>query len=541
MSVPRRIAALQKIAHGCHVSPNPFALDQYQADIVQNFHIDGSGVARSRRGSRLLNTTALDGKVTSIYEYRRPDGGSMDRIILVTAGKALYKWDATAESFTYVQELTTEDRPTWATFYAGDGVSYAFMANGTDFYKYNGDTVSNVADSYPWSSNPRYIMEYDSRLLAAGCDSDPYVVWVSDALDGTTWEWSDPEAAQYWTVKSAQGDRVMGLGRMYDYAVIYQNYATNIITGADPTDTGTAQITVSDKYGTSSHWSIQTVGATVYFADQLHIYRGVLRDAIENGLNVEKVDKYVYEKYKLSQNPTDITSAYDARNNEIQWSIKTRAYGKNDMTLVYNVELSHDSTYYGRYDVWSGWFSGDGYEPYTLGTVTDDEDTKPRIWRGDESGYVYVMEEQAQYKDSTAAADENIPYRIRTAPVMPHGIGALKRGRELYLYLSQLHDASTYVQWLIDGGRVGPTTTQYEDYYGWVPLIRAATGSDQTQTIGTVAIAEEPVVPCAVTMNEPFHWCQFSIRNDGSSTRDSVTYAGGELNYQAYHQRRGNG
>jgi len=52
--------------------------------------------------------------------------------------------------------------------------------------------------------------------------------------------------------------------------------------------------------------------------------------------------------------------------------------------------------------VWSGWFHGEAYEPYTLSVVLAD-DGESVIYRGDERGYVYVMDEKKQWKDATVS------------------------------------------------------------------------------------------------------------------------------------------
>ena len=550
MPLPRRKAVFKPLLMGVNDNTNILSIRDDQANRVQNFHIDENGVAYSRGGSNVQNTTALSGAITSIYDFRRPSGSGTASILLVTAGTWLYKWNTSTLVFDAIQELSTSTRPTWATFQDSNAVSYAILANGTDFIKYNGSAVTNVsAAAYPWTDNPRYIMAYDDRMLASGCDSDPYKVFVSDTLDCTDWLPGAGATAVYWTVKGQKGDRVLGLGTIYNFALFFQQFGVTLINEADPDSTTSVQRQVSSQYGTTSHWSIVTIGDYIYFAGQNHIYIGMLREAIEEGLVVREIDDNIHNLYKEVNNATDIVSVYDPVHNEILWGIETRAYGKNNYSIVYNLKRSSPAD---KIHVWSGWFSGTGYEPYTLGSVkTSTGDIY--VYRGDESGYVYIMEESTQYKDETVAAtvitEKNIPYEITTAAVMPYGLGITKRARQFYPYLSQRYDASTKLQWIVDSRFIGPDTDQYvtgpepgdEQYvtlYNRVPFWSAGTQTKTSQTWGSTLYGQNAVMPRPVSINEGFQYIQFKIINVGSNAKEHLTYGGGELWYQVHRLRR---
>jgi hypothetical protein len=416
----------------------------------------------------------------------------------------------------------------------------AFMANGTDFIKYDGDNVTVVSDTYPWTSAPRYIMSYDDRLLAAGCDSDPYKIWVSNILDGTDWYGGDSVTAQNWTLKSSASSRVTALSKVYDFAVFFHEFGTEIITEADPDSSTSSQIVVSSQYGAVSHWAVQNIGNILYFTDKKHIYKGEIRAAIEDGLIVTPIDQNIIDKYAECKNPTDVVSVYDAENQEIQWAIKTKSYGNPDTSIVYNVFLSGVSQPgIGVQPVWSGWFDGVGYEPYTLSTVIE-SDGDLRLYRADTDGFVYIMEEDTKYKDDTyvsAATVENaIVTEIKTAALSPYGMAQQKRARAFIPYLFQYYDSSTSLRWVIDGAYTATASTI--NLENNVPYWRLATTTDQNQTWNSTVWNDEPTMVRPVNIENPFHYIQFIITNAGTNARDRISYSGGELEYQLHRRRR---
>lgn len=532
MAIGKRRTVLRPLTGGMNYSTDIFSILPNQAQKIRNCHIDPNGRAITRKGSRKLNTTALSGKITSIYDYRRPEGSGSFSMLLVTAGNYLYEWNTATSTFDTVVELSTSDRPTWATFVSG-GVSYAFMANGTDFYKYDGTRLTAVASSYPWTTAPRYIIEYDDRLIAAGCDSDPYKVFISAILDGTDFfpdTSGSPAKAVSWTMKSSTGNRVTGLGRVYDFCAIFQQFGVTIITEADPDSETSKQIMVSTQFGTTSHWSIQTVGNEIFFADDSHLYKGQLRAEVENGLIITPIDDNIYELYKNVSNETDIVSVYDNINQEIQWGMNLKPYGESQTTFVYNTGLSGKSEEYPF--VWSGIFDGSNYEPCSLASVIIDG--KPYVYRGDSSGYVYIMDEKTQWKDDTT----DIQVEIQTSILNPYGNFQVKRARQFSPFIYQNYDSSVYIQWIVDGSRILPATTQYLNLRNNIPFWRASTKTIQRQQWNSTIWNDAPVIVTAVSLDCPFHYIQFKIFCDGTNAMDEMSFSGGELFYQVHQGRK---
>jgi hypothetical protein len=522
MAIGMRRAVLPALTGGCNYTNNTLTIESNQAQQVINCHIDESGIAYTRKGSDKLNAAALPAAITSIYEFRRPYGSGTASTILVTAGLKLYYWDTGTSAFVEITSLSSTDKPCWDTFQDENAVSFAVMCNGSDFFKYNGTDLTNVSTDYPWNSGaPRYILVYDDRMLATGCDSDPYKVFVSAIFDCTDWKPGTSTTAVYWTVKSHAGNRITGLGKAYDYCAIFQQFGVTIITEADPDSATSKQIAVSSKYGTTSHWSIQSVGNDLYFADESHIYKGVLREAVENGLVVTPIDKNIIEKYKTILNKDSIVSVYDSANKEIQWAGRAGLGSYNDLTLVFNIGLTEQNQT--GENIWSGWFEGTGYEPQELASVVD-SGGENKVYRGDSDGYVWEMDKSTVYKDGT----EDIETTIYLAPFKPYGLGINKRARTFIPLLYQKYDNATTVRWIVDG-RYTDTAVQVDNNVAlWRPVSGVTTMWD-----GSIW-TDKPIVIQPMSILEPFIYIQFVIYNDGSEAADEIAWLGAELYYQVH-------
>ena len=511
---------------------------------AKNCHLDESGVLFTRGGCRTLNSTALDGAVTSMYDYFRPDGSGQIQFTMVTAGSKLYKWRRDNDTFEELKELQSSDRPTWVSFYEGNGRVQAYMCNGTDFFRFDGNDFFDITFVTDLNA-PRYILVYDDRMLAAGMDNAGFDVYVSQELDGTDWTYGDPDVANRWSVHATKGNRITGLALAYNFAVFFQRDTVNIITGADVTDTATEQITVSNSYGSTSHWSIQSVGNTIYFADESHLYRGVLRQAVENGLEVMPIDRNIRRKYKSVDEHNDMVSVYDKANDEIIWGVNCNFGNKKDTGLIYSLEHSGSKPDLGWINVWSGWWdNGAAYEPHTLGIILNSGNV-PEVWRGDSSGYVYIHEETdiegsyTQNKDFAAATSADIKTEVVSGAMRPGGITATKLLRTYTPLISQFHNASTYTQWLIDGSKIMPRTNRYLTLQGDIPNWNDTSNTQTTTLWGkTIWAHNEYVIRPVGVQGEPFRYLQIIIKNDGANARDSIRYAGGEIAYQIMNMIR---
>jgi hypothetical protein len=309
--------------------------------------------------------------------------------------------------------------------------------------------------------------------------------------------------------------------------LIFSKFGVEYINEADPDSETSVQVQVARGYGTVSNRSVVSVGSKIYFADESHIYKATLRAAVESGLEVEVIDDNIRDKYGNVSNHSGIIGVHDPRNDEIQWAVQSRSIGTRDIALVYSLRRSSLPNALGSLeDVWSGWFEGDGYEPYELASVVA-SDGRVYIYRGDTNGYVYVMDEDNQFKDENAGEDADVAVTIVTAPLAPYDISVNKKARQLNPKIYQNYNGAVTLQWIIDGRYILPSAAETFTLRNEIPYWDATTWDGSVWN-------DEPVMPTAVTLDTPFNYIQFIIHMAGTNDRDEMAYSGGELWYQPH-------
>jgi len=273
----------------------------------------------------------------------------------------------------------------------------------------------------------------------------------------------------------------------------------------------------------------------------------VLRQAIENGLEVFPIDRNINRKYKSVKDHSDMVSVYNKGTDEIYWGVNCNVGLLKDTALVYSLEHSGQKVDIGWIDVWAGWWeNGASYEPHTYGVVLNSNNI-PEIWRGDSLGYVYIHEETdtggsyTQFKDYSAVTAADIPTEIVSGAVQPSGITSTKI---LHLYtpiISQFHNNSTYVQWLIDGCKLMPRTQRNLTLQSDIPFWNDISNTTTTTLWGKSVWTNHPYISRPVGIKEPFRYLQIVIKNDGANAKDSLRYGGGEISYVILHVVRAYG
>lgn len=522
---------LPPLTGGVNYAANRMAIAPNEGFRIVNCHIDAWGRAYTRKGSELLNTTALQGKVTSIHEYVVPTAGTQNRTILVSAGKRWYSWDS-SNGFTLLYDLQSDAKPSVVNFLDGNHNTIAILANGTDFLKYDGSSVSNLlsaSSDFPNNEVPRYLTVYDNRLGASGCSVYPRRVYMSGLLDPTSWD-ADNDYFQY--EDDAEMERITGITSMYKFLVVTKRNRVYINTEGNPQSTTFEQIPVSTEYGSTSHWSLVVVGNRLYMCNESGFYIGTLRQQIENGLDVQPIHGNLGLWMQDIKTFVDVQSVYDANTDEIYTGVETGNYGKNNRAMIYNVGLSNPDE---QRFIWSGWFEGDGYEPLCFGKVTN-SDGKVEIWRGDSNGYVYRMENPRIWKDQLRSGGEttnqNIATRIHLGPFSPGGISKVKRFLDAIPQLYQHHNGSTILQFLMNQSYVDSTTGVSVELDGHVPLWNDESDSDYTQGWDDTVWVTHPVLPVKVNIRKTGRFVEFIIYNAGSNDYDEIAYGGMEIIYQ---------
>ena len=535
MSLRIRRTVLPPLFGGVNNNPHRFAVEKDEAWKIENCHLDSKGVASTRGGSTLINTTALDGAVTSIHELVMLSGSSIVRTVLVSAGLAWYVWDGEGTTTcSKIKDLNTKDKPSIVTVDYG-GATYAVLANGVDFLKYDGSTVTNLlslASDFPSSGIPKYLQVYNTRLVAGGMITEPTRVRLSNPTDPTTWDAND-----FFTFEDDGNlEVVTGIGTMYDFLVTTKKNQIIINNESDPTSTTVKQIPVSKNIGSASHWGMQTVGSRLFFENSSGFFVGELREALEDGMVVSKIGANVENQFSQVQSFSSIDSVYDAAHKELLWGVQQRNYDKPNLALVFNLDLSNFTN--GDY-VWSGWNRGDGYDPLTFGTVTSSSGKK-EVWRGDSNGFVYRMDARESYKDEVGGStDVDINTYIHLPPFIPSGLSIVKRFLDATAALYQNTNGSTTLSWIVDSSYLNPGVDgRVIEVDGHVPFWNDCVDGDYTEGWGTTIWIEKPILPAIVDVKQTGKFIEFIINNTGVNARDEISYHGLEIAYQVLGRKR---
>jgi hypothetical protein len=528
--VPTKSIRVPPLRGGANYNKNSLSLLPDQAGVLRNCHLDSDGFASTRRGLRKLNATSLGGPIESIYQFVRPNGSGVTRTVLVSTDEKWFYWDESSDTFIEFADINSKDRPSLATFQDGTGKTFCFLANGTDFIKYDGTTVDRATSVFRSNSNPRYLMVYDNRLMATGCDLDPFIVFASDLLDGTTWG-----ASSYFSFSNDNDrERIMGLGKFNDFLTVVKTTSVHILTEGDPASDTVEQIMVHDKNGTTSHWSIVTAGNNIFFSDASGVYRGQLRAAVENGMVVKKISDNIEAKYLNGFEYNRLSGIYLVEKDEIFWGFRDNLSDRYDKGLVFNKGLSIFDTGLESNDrpIWSGVWDGNGFRSYTVGSVLD-SNNKQQIWFGDEDGYVYVMEDTQFNDDSNYIVTE-----IGLAPFYPAGLANRKRFNSFYPLVFMNHNESVKIDWVIDSSYRSPSVSVTMELEGNIPYWNDALSIDRTQKWGNTIFKDQPMIPVAIDVNDTGSFIQFFIKCAGTNSKDDIVYGGAELYYQVLNRRR---
>lgn len=525
MSIQKRRKFLPPLVGGVNDASNLLSLRTNEAHSIINMHLDPSGVARTRMGSRLLST--LDDPITALFDYHRLVEGESVGELLAVAGYKLYTIDYTTGVETELTTLSTNVRPSMVVFNDGSGNMNVIIANGVDFIMYDGNSVSEVTASFPGSSAPRYLLSYDNRLFAAGCPTDPYVVWVSGIEDASSWDVND-----YFSKGNVGGDSYVGLGVVGKYAVLFKRFQIEFVTEGDPQSTTVQHLVASSQYGLSSHWSYITAGGVGYFLDESGIY-SISAGNYENTLIVQQIHKKVENAFKELTNLDLVTSTYDPNNNEILFGVQDSSADDFNKSLILNLHLTKFDNYGNIYPIWGGHFEGDAYVPCVLGSFVN-PDGKVIILRANGSGNLYVMDESTQYKDDST----DIISKIYTGAVAPLGLSARCNFRSVTPSIWNQNDGSVNVAWVTDASYHGGDiqfvnwNSTLVSLTGNVPVWNEGTQDEYLQVWGSTIWANNAIIPTTLDINKLGRYIEFMIWCEGANDDDKFEYSGLELTFQ---------
>jgi len=522
---------LPPLRGGCRYTDNVLSIAKDEAFRLINMHIDSRGIAYTRGGSTLLNSTGPTGDITSIHQYNRPYGAGIIREVLVTIGKKWYKMGSD-NLLIQIGGLTSSNKPSVVTFNDGSGNSIAILANGVDFLKYDGSDVSslltNFADDFVSSNVPRYLFVYGNRLMASGCDDYPTRVYASNSLDPTTWG-----VSSYFSYDDGRDmEPVTGMGSAWSFLVVGKKNSIYINTEGDPESDTLEQIKVAIGSGITSHWSIVTEGNIIRFVNQEGFYEGILRRQVEDGLEVRKISDNIEKKFRDVDNYDEIEGVHDRRRNEILWGAKTSGSSTYNTGFAYNLALSGIDENGTVRHVWNGWYEGDGFEAACLENIIA-SDGSESVYRGGSGGKIYIMEPDYVFKDDdSSGTGKDIKSTIHLGPIVPGGPGIPKSFRTAYVLLHQNVNGSTTFAYNIAGRYRGPISDLTLKQEGNVPFWDGSSDPSQTQVWDSTIWADKGMLDYKMSINGKGAFIELIIENSGNEDTDSISYGGAQLVFQ---------
>lgn len=244
-------------------------LDNELVDAL-NFEMDETGALRKRNGVSKVSTNDPFGNqpITSIYEYRKSDGGTT---VIYTSGTGAWRLapgapevatafsaiDTDMDDITY-PALPNNTRWQWITF---DDV--AIGVNGVDTASGKSNTVelaTITGQLAPTANAPpgKYIAVWNRRVWIVDADA-PNTVKGSALGDRTNWTTGAGADALVFPIGEDEGDLITGLYTFKGLLFVFKEHAIYaIVPGSPNTDGNQYQVKLlTTQTGSVSQWTIQ--------------------------------------------------------------------------------------------------------------------------------------------------------------------------------------------------------------------------------------------------------------------------------------------
>ena len=541
VSIRKTTVNLKPLFGGCRFDTNTFSIRSDEAYRLINCHINEVGITYSRGGSRKVLTSTIDGEVTSQVQYNRKVGSVTVREILVTIGEKWYKVDGTG--LTQIGSLESSNKPSIVTFHDGVGGQIAILANGVDFKKYDGTSVSDLlpdfAGTFPTDFKPKYLYVYDGRLWTAGMNDKPTRAHASGLRTPLTWDSSD-----FFSYDERSMEPLTGLSSCWSYLVACKKDKTYINTEGNPQSTTVQQILVADGEGTSSHWSIVPHNNMIFFYNEKKVFSGELRAAVEDGLVITEVSHKIKKKLEEVSEHSEVEGVYDPAKENIYWGLKRTVSIDNwDLVISYNVKLSsYSDPFSGKREVWNGWWDGEYLNARCLTKMVDD-DGDERIYRAGTHGNIYKLEGKNVYKDEKSDGNKaKFETLIHLGQIAPGGVARNKTFRQAVILLYQnvdnpvLVNGTTKLRFNVDN-RFQSENIQMT-LNGVTPYWNDGDNENKTSTWGGTLWLSNPMMSYFVDLGVRGKFITFIIENTSDQFADEIAYGGGQVIFQYKSLRR---
>ena len=526
MPIPINAQGARSCVHGVVDSLYPNQLARTQISRAINFDLGVDGQLESRGGSQLSTalsyfSSAVGTDVTMIAELAaRETTGAITYTPLIKVGDSLFKGLGTAT--TTVQNTLSTNKPSIVNFINSTGGEIVAYADGVNFAMYDGTTWTDLLPFYQAGVGigcPRYLWVLHNVLWASGDGNIPDIVAFCDPLSPNT-NWG----SNSWIRIDGGFDKITGLNQIYDYLFIGSTTGCHIIKGSTSADFEPVQ--VATNVGVSSHWSIETVEAKIFFANEQGIYVGTLRAAEQDGLDTDSISGNMSRTYEsiVAGWHSSIQALYNENEKEIYFTLQTGASSTPDKMLVFgmsrsifNAPLDARASYDTRY-VWAGYHEGLTYE--SIG-VLHDANNIIRMYAGGSAQQVHLL--YTGFKDARPIGLDtgtDIAYEINTAEV---DLTRRRKVRYFYPVLYQKYNGAWKYQALMNRRVIKPETALSVLFSGNIPYWNE-NNPEQSTVWGGSIWDERPTLEDTLGVGTKCNTIMYILTCDGSNELEEVSF-----------------
>jgi len=342
--------------------------------------------AIQKRGGTQRTAAALSGTggVRNGFAWRQ-DSGSIE--FLAVAGSTLYTsaygslpWTWTAESGT----LSSTETPYFARFRDSGGNEVVYIGDGGLLNKWDGTTLTtDIAGTI----GSKKIVVHNERLWSCGCGVNPQSIFYSALNNGDTLGNGGSGGGEI-IVRTFGDETVIGLASINTSLLIFHRQGISRLTGYGQSDIQVQPEGVSSDVGTISAGSIVAVENVAYFVSERGLYR-CNESEVAPVSSQETPDPLLPLIRQLSASDFgNIRAVLNRATREILISVPN--YG----LYVYHTTLN---AWTGPWD--TGWVS-----PATTALwEAYDSNELPIVLRGDDSGYVSIVDAPNVFVDNLNA------------------------------------------------------------------------------------------------------------------------------------------
>ena len=172
--------------HGVNDSEYPNTIATSQISKGVNFDMTAAGELETRGGSQLLSDTAAGSTGALPHEHLfiiRESNGTITRTRMLKSGTVLYKYNTSTGVYDSVKTGLSSARPSMVNFISTTGVDIMLYADGTNFYMYDGTTVTNILSKFTAgnaTSAPSFLFVKHNVVFASGVKENPDVLFWCD-------------------------------------------------------------------------------------------------------------------------------------------------------------------------------------------------------------------------------------------------------------------------------------------------------------------------------------------------------------------------